>query len=183
VVLVWGLLAVDTPPLLSGAGFGAQAVGAEIVDHDGVTDERRFYYPSMGLLPRLGFTREWREISWIDTGNAVRTRTTAPQVIAASNVGMFGFYAGPAVHVIDRNALCDPLLSRLPPRTPWRIGHFTRELPAGYLEGWRSGTNGLVDPGLRQFYERIRRVTQGPVWSIARFRDMFVLLLRSADGL
>ena len=52
---------------------------------------------------------------------------------------MFGYYAGPNVYVVDELALADALLARLPARRvdQWRIGHFQRTLPAGYLDTLR----------------------------------------------
>jgi arabinofuranosyltransferase len=174
-IVIGSLFVTDAPPMLSPASFGA---GEQMVEYRGVTDERRFYYPSLGLQRHLGVGGQPDENPWAEAGRRTRPRVTSPSrpapevVVAAKNVGLFGYYAGPAVHIVDRHALCDPLLARLPALTPWRIGHFERDLPAGYLEGWRTGTNALADPGLHAYYESIRRVTQGPLWSGERWLDL-----------
>lgn len=158
------------PPLASGARYGQLADGSsEYVEHFGVADERRFYYSSVGLLRRLGFGGRETPNPWMAAGIGQRRLASSKVVMEASNVGLFGYYAGPNVHIIDRNALCDPLLARLPAKTPWRIGHFTREVPAGYADGWRRNVNGLTDPALHAFYDKIRTLTQEPIWSADRF--------------
>jgi hypothetical protein len=61
----------------------------------------------------------------------------APQVTIFEAVGLLGYYAGPGVHIVDPMALTDPLLARLPADKPWRIGHFRRQLPPGYVDRLR----------------------------------------------
>ncbi len=163
-----GLLAPATPPLFSGARFGVKQPDG-IVTYFGVTEERDFYYPSLGLLRKLDWGARAMPLSWEDLGRRLRQRGS-PQVVQASNVGVFGYWAGPLVHVIDRNALADPLLARLPAKPGWRIGHFTRDVPAGYVQTWESGTNVLTDPDLHRFYDDLRLLTQSPIWSLGRFR-------------
>jgi len=108
-------------------------------------------------------------------------------------VGLLGFHAGPAVHIIDPMGLTDPLLARQPALPDWRIGHFKRAIPEGYVPGlehcldhlfpravvapptrdcgdWPGDTNRLTDPRLAQEYDLIRLVTQGPLFSLARVR-------------
>jgi arabinofuranosyltransferase len=179
--VIGGLFAPPSPPLLSGPRFGA--VASAVFDHFGVTDERRFYYPTTGLLRRLGYGGRLPDNAWEKSGKAVRARASERQVIQASNVGMFGYWAGPNVHVVDRNALGDALLSRLPAKTPWRIGHFTRVVPDGYMETWEAGTNALVDPRLHRFYDELSVVTQGPIWTTERFRLVALLALRRIQPL
>jgi arabinofuranosyltransferase len=170
VILLLGLLP-GTPPLVSGTRFGQEPGGkeSEYVAYFGVADERRFYYPTTGLLRRLGYGGRAQTNVWVEAGRALRARAQSGRVvIEANNVGMVGYYAGPHVHIIDRNALCDPLLSRLPAKPGWRIGHFTRAIPDGYVDGWRAGTNGLTDPALHAYYDKIRTLTQGDIWSSHR---------------
>jgi arabinofuranosyltransferase len=176
-IVIAGLLMTGTPPWLSPASFGV-GQDEQMVEYDGVTDERRFYYPMLGLQRHAGLSGAVAENPWAEAGRRLRPRAIddgsaargIPQVVvSAKNVGLFGYYAGPAVHIVDRHGLCDPLLARLPALTPWRIGHYERELPAGYLEGWRTGTNALIDPALHELYERIRKVTQAPLWSPGRW--------------
>lgn len=85
-------------------------------------------------------------------------------------VGMYGFYAGPDVLILDQMALTDPLLARLPTRDSkvWRIGHFARKLPAGFADARISGDFSGMDPMLASYYKKLRFVTRGPLLSFDR---------------
>ena len=102
-------------------------------------------------------------------------RAQGPAVVEHGNVGFLGYYAGPDVHIVDRNGLTDPLLARLPVRDPvdWRIGHFRREVPAGYIDTLRDGRNLIQDPDLAAYYEPLRFVTSGRLWSTARWFEIW----------
>lgn len=94
-------------------------------------------------------------------------------------IGEVGFIAGPTKYIIDPNGLSDPLLARLPIPPSFYfdfwVSHFTRELPAGYLESRQSGQNLIQDQVIREYFEKLLRVTTGPVFSLARFKDIFAL--------
>jgi arabinofuranosyltransferase len=155
----------------TGADFGpSQAAGAEFARH-GVTDERRFYYPTLGLLPVLQGRASPREHGWAAAG--LNIRASGEHVREATNVGLFGYFAGPGVYVIDRNALTDPFLARLPPKPGWRVGHYERLIPAEYVESRRTGRNLLADPTLHRLYDRVVVLTQGEIWR----RDRLALVL------
>jgi len=42
----------------------------------------------------------------------------------------------------------------------WRIGHFTRHLPAGYRKSVARDKNLVVDPVTRAYYEALRHITR-----------------------
>lgn len=112
-------------------------------------------------------------------------------VVVRGAVGFLGFHLGPDVHVVDYHAIGDPLLARLPMTRPdpisagllpklgdrgWRVGHYYRRLPTGYVETLATGRNVIRDPALREYYDVLRRITHGPVLdgerlaTIARFQ-------------
>ena len=62
-----------------------------------------------------------------------RTGLDVPFVAAVSNVGIFGYAAGPRVHVLDRLALGDPLTARLDLDARGRVGHEKLLAPAWVL--------------------------------------------------
>ena len=109
-------------------------------------------------------------------GSAV-ARAAGPAVVEHGNVGFLGYYAGPAVHIIDRNGLTDPLLARLPVRDPadWRIGHFRRDVPAGYADTLRGGQNVIEDANLAAYFDVLARVPRGPLGSTERLREIWQL--------
>jgi arabinofuranosyltransferase len=160
---------VPASPLGSGPNLGPAPEGE--FDLHGVTDERRFYYPYLGLLRVASGQASPQDHGWATAGREVRARASEGGVSLreASNVGLFGYYAGPRVYVVDRNALADPFLARLPAEPGWRVGHYRRAIPAGYIESRRENRNLVEDPNLRSFYDEVDAVTQGPVWNAHRF--------------
>jgi arabinofuranosyltransferase len=91
------------------------------------------------------------------------------------NIGFLGFHAGPHIHIVDRNGLADPLLARLPARDSqdWRIGHFRRNVPEGYTEGFFTGQNLIHPPELALYYDKLSTVIRGDLWTKARWLEIW----------
>lgn len=166
---------------LTDASYGVGRPMAEVVDSSGVADERAYYQPTTGLLRNLS---AWSALR--DAGLPIPPYPGARKgwkdrerrgVVVEGEVGFYGYFAGPGTYVVDGWALCDPLLARLPyhPGDTWRIGHYPRSLPAGYLDSLRRGKNVLKDPGLRAAYDDIRLVTRAPLLSDGRFAAIWRL--------
>lgn len=172
----WSALAVSAALALGLAAphptlFGDAWIrrGEAIPERHGIKDERAVYAPY--TAPWGGW--ELQEHPWAEQGRALGRR--GPAVVPRVAVGLFAFHAGPEVHVVDANALADPLLARLPARERgegWRIGHHTRDLPEGYLETLRSGENRITDPKLAEVYESLGILTRGELWSWQRLREI-----------
>jgi arabinofuranosyltransferase len=135
----------------------------------GINDERAYYYPISGFLNYspgrdIPFSGE----GWVEHGKALRE--SGKSVVDEKNVGYIGYFAGPRVHIVDLYALCDPLLARLPTQWSdgWRIGHYERTPPDGYLQSLRTGVNQIADPNLAAYYDQLSLVTRGPLFSRAR---------------
>lgn len=96
-------------------------------------------------------------------------------------IGLYGLNAGPTKHVIDVNALADPLLARLPvsPRLYFDFwaSHYFRDIPDGYLESNERNQNLLKDPLLHDYYDKLRNVTRGPLFRVSRLSDIWALNL------
>jgi hypothetical protein len=94
-------------------------------------------------------------------------------------IGLYGLNAGPAKHIIDDNALSDPLLARLPvsPRVYFDFwaSHYFRDVPDGYVESNERDKNLLTDPLLHGYYDKLRNVTRGSVFRWSRLRDIWSL--------
>ncbi len=151
--------------------FGTDPPANSVADGRGIADERAAYYPVAGLLPVLRHDRAEPLHSWVTSGKEARERR---QIVSFETPGFFGYYAGPDVHILDSYALGDPLLSKLPSRgeKTWRIGHFKRLVPNGYLETLQTGVNSIEDPEIRELYDSIRILTRDPIWSWGRFREI-----------
>lgn len=151
-------------PLVQTEQFGPLPLS--LIPPNGISDERAFYYPATGLLRPDG--DPFPSHQWARWGR--QARSSKPGVVVGYAIGMWGYYAGPEIHVIDRNALTDFLLARLPvpPGEIPRIGHFTRELPPGYLESVETGENRLAAPAMAEFYDAVRLVIESPLLSEER---------------
>jgi arabinofuranosyltransferase len=117
--------------------------------------------------------RTTREVPLPYHDDVVKARAVrgVPQVIVTSDIGMFGYFAGPAIQLIDPLAIGDPLLARLPARSDhWRIGHFERRIPDGYLETVQTGRNVIIDPAVARLYDNVMLMTRGSLWSRKRWR-------------
>jgi arabinofuranosyltransferase len=178
-------LAAPNSPILSGPGYGGNyAEQKEKVDRTGNSDERAFYYPATGLL-----RAEWEYPSpsprhvWVHA--ALQAREQAPTVVVRDSVGFYGLYAGPEVHVIDLHGLGDAFLARIPPvrRPEWRVGHFPRAIPEGYVETIATGGNQLADPELAAYYDHLAVIIRGPIFSRDRFAAIIKMNLGFYDAL
>lgn len=174
------------PTVLSGSDYGLKRTN--LVDPYGIADERRFYFSTSGLFN--GYP------DWIRPALQVRSRgqllkRNGIRLTIEDVVGVVGYFAGPDVHILDNYALCDPLLARMPmverdsvyvswiagvadrePEHPWRVGHFRRVLPAGYLKTMVTGKNEIRDPDVAALYDRLTLVTRGPLWSWKRLVEI-----------
>jgi arabinofuranosyltransferase len=150
------------------------------IDHRGVTDERGFYYPHTGLLMRSR-TNHVPLYHWWD----IHGRKLHTDLYVVVTVGFVGYYAGPAVHVVDRVALGDPLLARIPPfrTTDWGAGHLERVIPEGYLETLRSGENRIADPDLAAYYDRLALIIKADLWSGERLKAIWEMNTGKYDHL
>jgi arabinofuranosyltransferase len=176
--LVTGLLTPWEPALFSGYGYERLANllhgtfssvprdGYATLKIDGITDERR-YYSDLAWLRTRGTIDDH---PWAALGRRLRREHT--RVAVLDTVGLTGYLAGPEVHIIDQLALAEPLLARLPAWPQSRIGHFVRDIPAGYPATIESGRNCLVDPQLARFYDRLHLIVSGSLWSRQRFANI-----------
>ncbi len=143
---------------------------------NGVKDERGHYHQITNVLFYAPF-RTLPDHVWYREG--ISFRNGSEKVSVQGSIGFFGFNAGPAKYVIDRNALSDPLLARLPVSESlyfeFYAGHFFRELPEGYFESRRDGRNLIADPLIHDYYEKLLNVTAGPIFSWARAQHIWDL--------
>ena len=92
-------------------------------------------------------------------------------VTGAYNVGFFGYLAGLDKIVVDRYAITDPLLARIPPprvADDWRPGHIKRDMPDGYGRSLQYGTNDVRGGGLHGLYEDVLLATSAPLLARGR---------------
>jgi arabinofuranosyltransferase len=171
-------------PLCSGRCYGTRS--ADEVDQWGIADERGFYFPILGM--RRSNTHPHPQARTLNPVALERDRKLnrgkAPEVVWTYNAGVLPFRDGERIYFLDRLALGDPLLARLPAVAgPWRIGHFERFLPDGYLESLNSGRDVLADPNLAAYYDKLKLVVSGDLWSWERLRAIWELNTGQLDHL
>lgn len=125
-----------------------------------IQDEKGAYFRSTNLIRSFQF-QEFPTHGWADVGRNYKKAPKDPDMACSTiNVGFYGYFAGENRKIIDSNALTDPLLSKLKSVSNWRVGHFTRNIPIGYLESVTSGKNLIQDPGLKVYYDRLKLLTE-----------------------
>jgi len=163
------LIGMSSPynPVISDANYKNS-----VMDANGIADERGVYYQCTGLLRNAQRNVDLLPNHlWSALGRKAREK--GQSVIVWGNIGFYGFHAGPNVHIVD--SLADPLLARLPAiEDPnWRIGHWRRMIPRGYLETLTSGQNMIKDKKLAAYYDKLRIITRGDLFDINRLIIIF----------
>ncbi|MCK4413891.1 MAG: hypothetical protein KAY32_10120 [Candidatus Eisenbacteria sp.] len=181
IVLLAVGLAPRLAPLLQSPAERAQRT---LIHADGIADEQAYYATEGYTLFKPKRVPGKPKIFGEDQGRALRDQGAS--VVLEGAVGILGFHAGPNVHIVDNYGLADPLLARLPALTfdpsaavhkphdnNWRIGHFLRTIPQGYLQTLMSGRNNMRDERLGAYHEKLALVTGGPLWSGARLAEIW----------
>ena len=164
------------PKIVKAFRFGPMVINM----YHGIVDERIWYYENTGLLKNIS-ERKIKQHPWVVEAE----NSKGEEVITRSTIGLYGYYAGSKVYIIDPMALADPLLSKLPSTAywlihkykfnsikKWRIGHFARKIPAGYLETIKTGKNQLEDKDLKKYYEKLSFIIRGDLFNIDRLKEV-----------
>ena len=177
----------ERSPLWSDAGY-ADVVGNQVI-RQSIADERGYYYDTAGLLnAHVGYPMPHH--SWAHDGRERRKR--GPGVYSLINIGYFGYFAGPESHIVDVYALGDALMARLPLSETyydswsgdnWRIGHYPRDIPVGYIQSLETGQNVIEDRNIAEYWEHLRVVVRGKVWSVERLIEIWKINTGSYDYL
>lgn len=165
------------PPILSGKDYALHAGPVKVSDSCFLLNVRAMHYGGTGLLnwPR---GRQFPDHPLAVEG--LKARLSPPKTPPLRGaVGMYGFCAGPGVHVVDIYAITDPFLARLPAirKYPPQIGHFQRSLPSGYLDSLTRSVNVIDDPAGHELFRAVRNITTAPLWGRDRWRDILLLNL------
>lgn len=142
--------------------------------HNGIVDERTFYYSHTDLLTLLatGVTHPFRT-----TGESISQQIgKETKIVVSCHIGMIGYYADRRIRIVDPLGIGDAFLARLPPRPgELRIGHFERLVPRQYISSVLTSKNNFSDPIAAAFYNDIIEATQNPLFSWQRFRAIWRL--------
>ncbi len=169
-------LAFGVNPLTSDASYRAAQLPAS-----GVVDERGSYFADRGLL-NYTVAKPFPDFPWNERGWQRYNDNFKVEVLDA--IGMLGYQGGPYYHVVDKLALPDALLARLPiaGEKTWQIGHFRRKIPDGYLETLQSGQNQIADPNLAAYYDRLNVAIKSDLFTAGRLVEIWRLNTGYYDG-
>ena len=151
----------------------------------GIADERGYYfkYSSLGEYLRSkrdGFLFPQHKSSM----EGLKFKEAEEPLSIMTVIGFYGYHAGLEKMIVDPLALSDPLLARLPARTNWRIGHFERDLPEGYIESIVMEREALGDPGLLEYYRNLQVITKGEdLFDLERLKMIFLFNIGAFDHL
>lgn len=170
-------------PVFSGADYGIGCTDLE--DENGITDERGYYYDSTGLF--VSHRKLWWDESGLskESGDPGKKENgeKSSMVVKRNTIGINSFYAGPRVYIVDLWSLADPLRARLPIKkgSAWRIGHFERKIPEGYLETLESGENRIKDEKLAAFYDKLSIIIRGRLFDSKRLIEIWKMNIGMYD--
>lgn len=150
------------------------------IDHRGIADERGFYMNGAGLNRMNRHNDAPHRSSRYDGENM-----DPKKVHVRGALGYVGFHASLDTYIVDHWALTDALVARLPAiyHPKWRIGHFSRALPAGYTETIEHQEDRLHNRHIAQYYSHLQRITKGPLWSKERWASIWKLQSGQLDHL
>jgi arabinofuranosyltransferase len=138
----------------------------------GVDDERGYRHNDTSLL-RLNRQQGVKDLGgWVADG--VKANREHTPVSVYRNIGYYGFFAGPGVHVIDPYGIGDPLMARMPfppEKQSWQAGHFMREVPDGYADA-AIDRGEITDPELAAYWAKLKLVTRGPLFDLDRLVEV-----------
>lgn len=182
-VVLLGVFSLRSP--LWSSNMVAYLPSFPISDRNAISDQRLEYFGNerkgqFNSLVENGF----REYDWGSNYAGDRWQFSAVEdVYVADALGKPGYKKGPNVFVIDNYALADPLLARLPALPGWEIGHFTRQIPEGYLDTLKTGENQIKDPSLAAYYDQLQYIVSGPLFDWGRIGAIWKFNTGQYDGL
>jgi arabinofuranosyltransferase len=150
-----------------------------IIDGRGIADEKVAYFYCCGLLNHLDHGIKLKIVE-----DARKANDENLPLVIRESIGIYGYYAGADVYIMDKVCLSDPLRSRLPAFNSWRIGHFRRHVPVGYRQTVEDGfVNHIRELHLHEYYDKLLLVTRGELFSLERLKTIIGFNLGAYDYL
>ena len=153
-LLFFGLLSPGFPLLTRPANEQTFKLS---VDARGIADEKSFWESRGSLLKASRQSPLLQAEKYLASH---QNPVDKPSVELIGPVGLEGYKLGPSTVLIDYVGLVDPLLARLPTLYDpgWRIGHFNRVVPRGYVNSVAAGENQFEDPRMGEYYRRLSEI-------------------------
>jgi arabinofuranosyltransferase len=157
--------------LLFGPDLDPRKVATAVAPPGSHMERYRYIRPIQGARLYLDADLRWQRSAGARKFWELGEKLRGP-VAVSSKIGLSAIAAGRDMIIIDRYALADPLLARLPPRSFMMVGHFKREVPAGYRQARETGDLGAMDPALAAYYRPLREIVSGPLFSRQRLAEI-----------
>lgn len=139
----------------------------DVFDND-ICNERMYYFENFNIKKAIDLSRQ-------NEGNFNWHFDKYQKSHIMIMTGYNGILEGPNTYVIDKLALNQVLLARLPQQGYNRIGHIERNIPYGYQETIDNGKNVIRNKEIHDYYDHIKRVIRGNLNSKERFKSIFYL--------
>jgi arabinofuranosyltransferase len=146
----------------------------------GIADERGYYFDVCSLYAWLYSNPEeiFPDFEWSLIGRQISKSEI--NYLENDFNGMLGYWAGTEKIIIDRLALGDPFLARIPvaPKQKWRIGHFKREVSDFYRKSLESNRNMFPAGKMQKLYDKVLFATRSKnLFTFDRFKAIISLNL------
>lgn len=149
-----------------------------------ISDERAGYFQYSSLFNNVVSIAKTGDLCIRDAWNEEGIKEYRDKGFSGgilSNCPGISKYYNNDMYLNDTYALGDPFLAHLPAvkEDNWRIGHMWREAPEGYgnqvIYGDDENGNRVVNEDISQYYDIIREVTCGPLFSADRVKKVIEL--------
>lgn len=164
--LVLTALSAERPPL-----FISETQPGVAGDRFEIAYEKYFYFGATGWI---NYVKYRGQHEWAVAGLKAAQENVSP--VEYGTIGMYGYFAGPRIYIIDTHALADPLRAHIPANPGLAgIGHYYRDYPAGYRETIQSRfkENLIEDPDLKLYYDKLSILIHGDLNAPGRLREIF----------
>lgn len=134
-----------------------------------ISDERRGYFKYTSLVNNIISELTTKEMclrdAWNEQGAKELKDANYPGGVLDNAPGITVYYY-PELYLVDKYALADPFLTKLPAVMDenWRIGHMYRDIPEGYLDSLLYNENLIEDKDLSKYLDIIRLITRGDLF-------------------
>jgi len=153
-----------------------------------ISDERRGYFKYTSLVNNAASYFLTGEMclrdAWNEQGMKEIEEMNLPGGVLDNAPGISVYYY-PDKYLVDKYALADPFLTKLPAVMDdnWRIGHMYRDIPAGYHDTVSFEANVIEDKDLAEYLEVIRLITRGDLFDKNRIQAVIDINLGKYDYL
>lgn len=151
--------------------------------HKNIYHDKLYYYPPSNVLlySSGGFPFQGIPFHLLPDAKTCKAWRNESYSLILVDGGLHAFCRGPKPYVLSNYSLTDALIARLP--TPdlsngFAPGHIVKAIPEGLKESVLSQSNRIRDKKLAKYYDKIRLVTTGNLFTWNRLLAIYDLNIR-----